>query len=449
MAVEIVEKIKAAGVVGCGGAGFPTHKKLAGSIEYLIVNGAECEPLLRTDRYLMLFQAPRLVKAVAALGRELGIPHCVFAVKRHYHDEIAALRKAIRDAGADIAIHELDSFYPAGDEQTIVFEVTGRVVPPAGLPIDVGAVVDNVATVFAVADAMEGIPFTRKYLTVTGEVRRPAIVHVPVGTSFRACLELAGGVPRGRYVLVAGGPMMGQVHPMEQLDRLVVTKTTSGILVLPEEYAAASGAAVDLGRMVQRAQSVCIQCSSCTQLCPRHLLGHPLEPHRIMRKLSMGGPIQSLLEDPDIRNAQLCCECGICERYACPMGLYPRRINHMLKEQLAAAGLRYQAAEGSWQAASCREERKAPSKRVAARAGVGKYDGYEIRELREWTPDRVEIPVKMHIGAPAEMVVAPGDRVEEGDIIARPPEGTLGAVVHASISGCVEAVGQRIVLVKK
>ena len=339
--------------------------------------------------------------------------------------------------------------YPAGDEQTIVFEVTGRVVPPAGLPIDVGAVVDNVATVFAVADAMEGIPFTRKYLTVTGEVRRPAIVHVPVGTSFRACLELAGGVPRGRYVLVAGGPMMGQVHPMEQLDRLVVTKTTSGILVLPEEYAAASGAAVDLGRMVQRAQSVCIQCSSCTQLCPRHLLGHPLEPHRIMRKLSMGGPIQSLLEDPDIRNAQLCCECGICERYACPMGLYPRRINHMLKEQLAAAGLRYQAAEGSWQAASCREERKAPSKRVAARAGVGKYDGYEIRELREWTPDRVEIPVKMHIGAPAEMVVAPGDRVEEGDIIARPPEGTLGAVVHASISGCVEAVGQRIVLVKK
>ena len=121
----------------------------------------------------------------------------------------------------------------------------------------------------------------------------------------------------------------------------------------------------------------------------------------------------------------------------------------MLKEQLAAAGLRYQAAEGSWQAASCREERKAPSKRVAARAGVGKYDGYEIRELREGTPDRVEIPVKMHIGAPAEMVVAPGDRVEEGDIIARPPEGTLGAVVHASISGCVEAVGQRIVLVKK
>jgi len=448
LAVGILEKIKAAGVVGCGGAGFPTHKKLEGSMEYLIVNGAECEPLLRTDRYLMLFQAPRLVSAVMALRQELGIPHCVFAVKRHYHDEIAALRQAIQAAGADITIHELDSFYPAGDEQTIVYEVTGRVVPPAGLPIDAGAVVDNVATIFAVADAMGGIPFTRKYLTVTGEVRHPTILHVPVGTSFQACLELAGGVTGGRNVLVAGGPMMGRVHPMEQLEQLVVTKTTSGILVLPEESAPARGAAVDLRRMVQRARSVCIQCSSCTQLCPRHLLGHPLEPHRIMRKLSMGGPDGSLLDDSDIRNAQLCCECGVCEVYACPMGLHPRKINHMLKEQLAAAGIRYQRTEDAWQASSCREERKVPSKRAAVRAGVAEYDGCEIRELKEWEPDRVELPVKMHIGAPAVPVVSPGDRVAAGQVIARPPEGALGAMVHASISGRVEAVGERIVLVK-
>lgn len=447
--MPIVDKIRDAGIVGCGGAGFPTHVKFSGRIEYLIINGAECEPLLRTDRYIMLNHAPELVRALTALKNELNIPRCVIAVKHHYSREIASLRKAIADAGAQITIHEMESFYPAGDEQTIVYEVTGRVVPPAGIPMAVGAVVNNVATIYAISQAMDGIPFTHKFLTVTGEVRKPTVLYVPVGTGYDECLRLAGGTLQKEYFIVNGGPMMGKPMTMQDAANAVVTKTTSGILVLPKDGYHACTSQVDLRRMLNQARSACIQCTACTQLCPRHMLGHPIQPHRIMRKMAMGGSMEQLLDDPDIRNAQLCCECGICETYACPMRLFPRKINAMLKGELAKAGIRYRAEEKDWAANPMREHRKAPSERTAARVGVQKYYDYEITGLVTAEPDKVELPLRMHIGAPAVPVVAVDDRVRKGELIARAPEGALGAAIHASISGQVVQVGSRIVIEKK
>lgn len=445
--MNLIDKIAAAGIVGCGGAGFPTHIKLKGNFEYLIVNGAECEPLLRTDRYLMKNKAPELVQAISAVAGELSIPHAVIALKHHYTEECAALRKAISDAGASIELCEMESFYPAGDEQTIVYEVTGRVVPPAGLPGQVGCVVNNVATLYAIWEAMQDIPFTQKYLTVTGEVNHPTVLRVPVGTSFSHCIELAGGARMGRFFVVSGGPMMGQPVPFEALPNAVVTKTTSGILVLPEDGYHASQNAVDIRHMLNRARSACIQCTQCTQLCPRHMLGHPLQPHRIMRKLAAGGDVRNMLDDPDIRNAQLCCECGLCEVYACPMGLQPRKINAMVKRELGAAGIRYERRGDHWEANPNREMRKAPTERIAARAGVHKYYDYDIRELICDTPASVTIPLKMHIGAPCAPVVSEGDTVSVGDVIARPPEGAMGAVIHASLAGRVKTIGSAITIV--
>ena len=445
----ILEQIEAAGIVGCGGAGFPTHRKLTAGTEYFIVNGAECEPLLRTDRWLMRNQADALIRATEALGRELHFGHLVVAVKAHYEEEIAALRQAIAQAGSTVTIHELESFYPAGDEQTIVYEVTGRVVPPAGLPGMVGAIVNNVATVYAISQAMDGIPFTEKYLTVTGAVRTPTVLRVPLGTSYAHCIDLAGGALEPSYFCVNGGPMMGKPVPMAEATQAVVTKTTSGILVLPAQGYHARTSQVDLTHMLSRARSACIQCSYCTQLCPRHLLGHPLEPHRIMRAMASSQPVADLLNDPVIRLAQLCCECGICEVYACPMGLFPRKINTALKKELAAAKLRWQAPDQTWTPSPLRDDRKAPSQRVAARAGVSAYYDYEIHTLRTGDPDRVALPLQMHIGAPAVPVVSPGDRVQAGDVIARPPEGALGALLHASLTGRVEAVDGQIIIVKE
>lgn len=448
--VGLIEKIAAAGVVGCGGAGFPTHKKLSGNIQYLIVNGAECEPLLRTDRYIMLHHAGALVKAIQALADELQIPNCVIAVKHHYEKEIAALREAIVAAHATIRIHELEGFYPAGDEQTIVHEVTGETVPPGGLPIAVGAVVDNIATIYAISEAMDHVPFTQKYLTVTGEVQHPIVLRVPVGTSLRYCLEQAGGTLSDQFFIVIGGPMMGRPVPMEQFDNAVVTKTTSAILVLPADGRHAKAHETSIQHMLNRARAACIQCTSCTQLCPRHLLGHPLEPHRIMRKLAMGDPITTLLDDPHIRNAALCCECGVCEIYACPMGLQPRKINAMVKRELGKAGIRYQPPAGaSWTTSPDRDMRKVPSEKLAARAGVHKYYHYEITEMHQCEPDRVSIPLKMHIGVPAQPIVSVGDYVEKGDLIAATPENALGAAIHASIHGRIKSIGDEIVIVKE
>lgn len=447
--MAIADLIREAGVVGCGGAGFPTHAKLKGPIEYYIVNGAECEPLLRTDRYIMTHHAPELVEALTALQKELSVGTCVIALKEQYREERAALESAIAAAGADIGLHTLESFYPAGDEQTLVCEVTGRVVPPAALPGAVGCVIDNVATVLAIRDALHGIPLTQKYLTVTGCVKNPTVLRVPVGTSYRRCLELAGGPTLEQYFLVNGGPMMGKPCTMEQAETAVVTKTTSGILVLPADGYHANHDKLSPDTMLRRAASACIQCRSCTELCPRYLLGHPLEPHRIMRKMATCRDLDALMDDPVIRRAQLCCECGVCETIACPMGLQPRTINALLKKELAKRKIRYPASQERFEPRPEREGRKIPTERAAARTGVHEFYHLEIKNCAEDSPDRVEIPLSMHIGAPAVPTVAVGDTVRVGDKIAAIPDGALGAAVHASIAGRVESVGERIALVRE
>lgn len=449
--LDLIKKIFDGGVVGCGGAGFPTHVKLKASPELLIVNGAECEPLLRTDRYLMLHEAEKIISGVELICRELSIPDACIALKKTYTREIEALTETINRTGSKVRIHPMDSFYPAGDEQVVVYEVTGRVVPPAGIPLDVGVIVDNVATIAAVADAARDIPFTEKYLTVTGAVAEPSVLKVPVGTSFARCIELAGGALSDRVMVVSGGPMMGLPMSWEQAMNASVTKTTSGILVLPAGGKQDRRRRTDLRHMLNRARSACIQCSFCTQLCPRHMLGHPLQPHRIMRKMAQGVDIRcgegdlgtgtyfrpELLEDKDIRQAAICSECGVCEVYACPMGLQPRLVNALLKGELAEAGIRYSREGDHFEADENRPWRKVPTHRMAVRAGVGAYYEIEGHVFKEAGAERVVLPLKMNIGVPAVPVVAEGARVKKGQLIASCPEGKLGANLHASIEGIV------------
>lgn len=436
--MQLTELIYQAGIIGCGGAGFPTHAKYNGKIETIIINGAECEPLLQTDRYLMRNKAGELIKAADMLLRETGAGGCVIALKASYTREIGALEEAIRSLGSDVRLHRLESFFPAGDEQTIVYEVTGKVVPPAGIPLNVGCVVNNIATLYAIYEAMEGRPFTQKYLTVTGEVKHPVIAKVPIGTPVVECLKLAGGPMLSDYVVVNGGPMMGKLMTKEEAESAYVTKTMSGLIVLSTDSSIARRSEVTLKHMLNRAKSACIQCSFCTQLCPRALLGHPLEPHRIMRKLSSCRDLTEILDDRDVRNAALCCECGICEVYACPMGLQPRKVNSLLKGELAGAGIRYQRAEGEWEPDPNRNMRKAPTARVASRAGVAAFEEIRIDELKEITPassGTVRLAFRQSIGAPSQPVIKDGERVEEGQLIAVCPEGSLGSALHASISG--------------
>lgn len=442
----LLEQIIKAGIVGCGGAGFPTGKKLDCEVEWYLVNGAECEPLLRTDRYLMRHKAKELITAVEAAGSLTGASRLVIGLKKSYMKEQEALEQAIEELNSPVELFLSESFYPAGDEQMLVYEVTGRVVPPAGIPLDVGAVVSNVATLVAVYDAMQGKAFTQKYVTVTGEVHNPCIVRAPLGTYLEDCIRLAGGADKERYCVINGGPMMGRIMTMEQAAGEVVTKTTSGIIILPEDHYLLNQKQIRVERMKNLASAACIQCSYCTQMCPRHLIGHPLEPHKIMRRFATGADIGELLDDPGIREAAICSQCGICEIYACPMGLQPRRINALIKEELAKAGIRYARKEKEWIPDPERDVRRIPTKRAASRAGVSEYYDLEIDVLKSCRPDVVCIPLKQHIGVPSEPAVFVGDRVREGQIIARCPQGKLGADIHASLSGEVEKVTDCIVI---
>ena len=315
--MNISEALEKSGVVGCGGAGFPTYAKLGGSVEYFIVNGAECEPLLQTDRYVMRHYAASVVSAIADIGAELGAQKCAVALKTEYKEEAEALSKAISQAGARISLHLMDSFYPAGDEQSVVYEFTGRVVPPGGIPLDVGCVVSNVTTMLAAHDAIEGRPFIRKFLTVNGEVHSPVILKVPLGTPLPECLAAAGGAALDDYCVLIGGPMMGKIWSREEFLSAGVTKTMSGFILLPASHRLAVIQRMNDRQLAVRARAACIRCSLCSELCPRHMLGHPLEPHKIMRRLALRGSIDDLpLDDSTVKTAALCCECGICELIA-------------------------------------------------------------------------------------------------------------------------------------
>lgn len=443
--MNLTKLVFEAGIVGCGGAGFPTHVKLNAKVDHLIINAAECEPLLRTDRYIMCNKAREIISACEVIREHLGASECTIALKKGYKEEIASLEVAILALASKVKIHTMDSFYPAGDEQVIVCEVTGKVVPAGGIPLDVGCVVSNVATVCAVYDALEGKCFTHKYLTMTGEVGEPVILHVPLGTSFKDCLSLAGGANIDDYFVICGGPMMGKPLTKEEALTSVVTKTTSGYIILPASGRLPSLHRTPVEHTLNRAKSACIQCNFCTQMCPRNLLGHPIEPHKIMRKVARGS-IKDMINDPVVVNALLCCECGVCELYACPMQLQPRKVNSLVKQELGKNGIRFQKTGEDYYPDVNREYRKIPSKRAANRADVGRYYDYTIKICKEFTPDVVNIPVKQHIGVPAEPVVKVGDKVSCSDLIALCPEGKMGANIHASVDGEVISVGDVITI---
>ncbi|MDR1472768.1 MAG: SLBB domain-containing protein [Synergistaceae bacterium] len=444
---DVSELIRSAGVVGCGGAGFPTYAKLQGRVEYFIANGAECEPLLQTDRYIMRHCPDEVVSALARVGEAAGASRCVVALKETYAEEIEAISSGIGRTGAPVTVCAMRSFYPAGDEQAVVREVTGRVVPPGGIPIDVGCAVSNAATLLAAFDAMNGRPFTRKFLTVSGEVRSPAIVSAPVGTPLSDCLSLAGGASADDYCVLLGGPMMGRIISKEETGAERVTKTTSGVIILPRDNRLSAAQSLSDRQISVRARAACIRCSQCTDLCPRYLLGHPLEPHKIMRRLALCGDLRELpLDEPVVRSAALCCECGICELVACPMNLQPRRVNAALRRRLSSEGIRYRRGEGQREAHPLRDMRKIPSERAAARAGVARYKHIHIDSLAEAHPHTVFISMSQHIGAPCVPVVEDGVRVRAGDLIASSPVGNLGSNIHASIDGVVAILESSIAI---
>jgi RnfABCDGE-type electron transport complex C subunit len=436
---KLIDAVRQAGVVGEGGAGFPAHVKYAARVETVIANGCECEPLLFSDQHIMATRARRIVYALQAVRQAMGARRAVVAIKDKYARAAAALAEAM--TGDGLELFRLDNFYPAGDEQILVYEITGRTVPPLGLPTEVGVVVANVGTLSSVAEALDGRPVTHKIVTVTGEVARPAVVRVPVGTRVARLVEHCGPVTVADPVIVMGGPMMGRmVDRPEALAAEVITKTCGGVVVLPRGHYLHQAATLSVAEMQRRARTACIQCRYCTDLCPRFLIGQEFETHKVMRTFS--GATQAA---QGAVQAALCCECGLCELFSCPMHLSPRRINQLFKARMRQEGLAYDGPRAvSAHQAALRAYRKIPTDRLAVKIGIDGYMGLHPGFEGDWNPGEVRIPLSQHIGAAAIAVVRPGQRVKAGDLIGEIPEGCLGARVHASIDGAVTAVDQAV-----
>ena len=437
--MSFLDQVRDAGIVGAGGAGFPTHVKLDTKAEYLIANGAECEPLLRTDRRIMEKNAKEIVRGMLAAAEHTGAKKLVIATKSHYEGAVAALKKATE--GTKITLHLMKSSYPSGDEQCLVYDVTGRVVPTGGLPLDVKTIVSNVATLVHIADAMDGKPVTDKIITVSGAVKNPITMEVPIGTPISALIEAAGGFESGKaddYKVIVGGPLMGV--PAQSLED-PVTKTTGGILPLPKNHLLFSYKQIDLKRQAKLAKAVCCQCSICTQLCPRAALGLGVSPHKAMRALSsekgkLLGGINSLFS---------CCDCGICSYYACNFGLAPSVVMSAFKKALMDEKVKPKK-EIAGPVDPGFGAKKIPLKRIMSRLSLLKYDrdapfipfSVKVKEFR--------VPLKMHIGAPCKAAVEKGAAVKKGTVI-----GTLqglGAPIHAPVNGKVTDVTSGMIVIQ-
>ena len=431
MSENLIAQVQSAGVVGAGGAGFPTHVKLNAKADTVIINGAECEPLLRVDQQLMDLQAEQLLTALDLIVDQVGAEKGVVALKEHYHAAAESLKREL-PRHPKLSVHLLGAFYPAGDEQVIVYEVTGRIVPEGGIPRNVAAVATNVETALNVLDASQGKPVVEKYVTLTGAVRTPKTVKVPLGITVAQALALAGGPAVSDYKVVNGGPMMGKLVPVDS----TVTKTTKGLIVVPAGHPLLASLERPVTDSTRRAATACMQCSLCSEVCPRGMLGHRIQPHKLMRVAAYGS-----LCDPEQTpmNAYLCVGCRLCE-YACVMGLQPWKLHANMKNFLAGQGIRNGLHNQPDHAAPYRDFKRYPVHKLIHQLGLSAYDVAAPLDGAVPAYDRVVLSLRQGAGAPSEPVVGVGGQVEKGQLIARIPEGKLGSSLHASIAGTITAI---------
>ena len=437
--MNLKEIMKEAGIVGAGGAGFPSYAKLADGADTLVINGAECEPLLYTDYVLLHKELPTVLAGIQSVLEYANIPRALLCVKEH-----TAKRLHLNDGTrlADkITLKTLPDVYPMGDEIAMIYQATGRVVKAGNLPITAGVIVYNVETMYNVARAVKyNEPLIEKWLTIAGNIPEPIVVKVPIGTPVWELFERNNIVVPENCTVLDGGPSMGKVIDPETA---VVTKTTKGLLILPNTCEAVASKFVNGALSIARAETACCQCTRCTDMCPRHLLGYAIEPHKMVRTAKGAATISPQM----VLAASLCCGCGICESLACCQGISPKAVINEYKAILAKNKLRFVSKEDSVVATE-REYRMVPSERWEHILGIAKFDKVAkyIGEQKDFR--RAEIYLRQHIGAPSVAIVKEGDVVKKGDKIAESADG-LSLPQYASVSGRVMLVeGVKIIIEK-
>lgn len=435
--LELSSILRDNGIVGAGGAGFPTYAKLSKDADTIILNCAECEPLLKLHRQLLKEHCYEILKAFSMMADAVEAEKAIIGIKEEYASTIVVLEEVMRGF-PNITLHKLPSTYPTGDEVVLIYETTGRVVRPGGIPIENKVTVFNVETVYNVYQAVYNRQAViNKYVTIVGEVEHPVTVQLPIGTSIKEAVKCAGEITIDQPVFLVGGPMMGNIMAEDQ----VITKTTNAIIVLPSNHPLIVKKKVQINRELNRAASSCCQCQTCTDLCPRNALGHPIKPHLFMRAVANRDTHQI---EPFI-NTLFCSSCGLCEMYSCPQGLSPRSIMAAYKVGLRKEGIKPPVVAAK-EVNAAREYRRVPEARLMSRLGLEKYNRDAPLEDKGQSIKYVKVKLSQHIGAPSIACVSPKMQVKQGDIIAKPSDG-LSVGIHSPIDGEIMEVTKEYIAV--
>ncbi|MDD5674415.1 MAG: SLBB domain-containing protein [Chitinivibrionales bacterium] len=425
----MINTIEQNGVVGAGGAGFPTAVKFKRTADTFIVNAAECEPLLHKDRELLLHHTGDFFAGLATAMQVTAAKQGYIGIKEKHADVIALLKKNLPH---NVSICALRDVYPAGDEFVLVYDVTGKVIPPGGLPLDVGVIVNNVETLVNIGRKKA---VTTKFITVAGAVKKSVTLEMTVGSSLQDALTAAGGATEKSFGALAGGTMMGRLA--KSLDE-PITKTTGGLIILPEDHFLIRRYSRTVKQTVRIARAACDQCSFCTEWCPRYLLGHPVQPHLAMRSLGFSDTALPLA------GALFCSDCNLCSLCACPEDLDPRAACQGAKSAARQAKVQWQGKVTS--AHALNTARRVPIKRLMQKLGLTEFVNHAPLLAGVVPVKQVTIPLRQHIGAPAVAVVKPGQRVSAGELVADIAPGALGAKIHTGIAGMVVSVGETIII---
>jgi len=437
--MEISELIFNAGVVGAGGAGFPTHVKAKSNVEYVLANGAECEPLIHKDFELMVNFPGEIVDGMKNMIQSSSAIKGYFGIKEKNSKAIESISRKLANTNIEISL--LGDFYPSGDEYELVYHATKRLIPPHGIPLQVGCLVNNVETLFNINNAMEGKPVTKKFVSVAGLVNIPSSFFVPIGTSFRELIEIAGGTKVKDFGIFVSGIMMGQLT-FDVND--VVKKTTAGIIILPIDHYLINRTNRNIQSKNRIGKSACDQCSYCTEFCPRYLLGYDVQPHKVMRSLAFTQSGSNYWN----QYADLCCSCGLCSLYACPEDLYPREACDQSKAEMRKNNFEYEQIK-ELKVHPIKEGRRVPLKQLMKRLDISKYNAKTpFREINKEISE-VKILLKQHAGNSSTPIVNKFDKVTEGQLIAEVEPDKLGARIHSSIDGIVKEFNKDFIIISK
>ena len=440
---ELQKIVYDAGIVGAGGAGFPTHRKFSDKVKQIIVNAAECEPLMMVDHHLLEHHLQALVDTLNILIDTMGADEAIIGIKgknMHLLDEkiVASLE------GTRVHIKEIPDIYPAGDEVVLTYETTGKIIPEGAIPVMVGVMVINVETVYNIHCAItKGQPVTQKYITIGGDTKEDITIKAPVGMKIKELLEAAGYGDLAGKEIINGGPMMGK---LVDIENDVVTKTTKGLLIFPVTHSIIQRKKRPMAMTLKRASAACCNCTMCSDMCPRNLLGYDLHVHKTVRATSHS----EVTDAESFLQSALCCGCGVCTVIACQQMLDPQAISMEVKGQLGRQGLRRQNNKAPEKVREERASRLVSSSVLIDRLGIRKYVKSKVeRKYMDFEPKTVYIELKQHVGKPASATVKVGDKVKVGDVVAQTAYEDLGTTMHASIDGTIKSVTDRFVIIEK